>query len=173
MIRSLGCVLILASCGLCCVKLHLQMVDTYRDWCLFQGILLEIRRNNRQACVIMAQLLKEAARCMPAESEVTEATLQFVLHLSGQCGTMDQIWEEYVEAMQTRLRMPPALLIQTKRLGSVISHKDSETIERYLDEILGLLTEEIKMRSKTMKTRDMVRSSLCAMTGIMTILLLI
>ena len=173
MIRLTGCMLVLFSCVLFSLKLHLQLEEKFREWCLFQGVLLEIRRNNKQACVVMADLMKEALKSMPKGSMVAEATGICFNRLMERRMPMEWIWEQYIEMIHQHLHLPTALLIQTKRLGRVISHKDSETIERYLEGVLDLLAGEIKMHSKNMKTKDMVRSSLCAMTGIMTILLLI
>lgn len=173
MIRVTGCMLVLLSCGLGCLKLHIQLEDNFREWCLFQGVLMEIRRNNNQACVVMAALMKDALKSMPQDSVVAKATVICEKRLTERCMPMEWIWEQYIDMIQRKVHLPTALLIQVKRLGSVLSHKDSETIEHYLGGVLGLLSDEIEERSKNMKTRDVVRSSLCAMTGIMTILLLI
>lgn len=173
MSRILGCVLVLLSCGLFSIKLHFQLLEGFQEWCLFQSVLLEIRRNNKLACVVMADLLKETVNSMPPDSIVAEATRTCITSLKEQKMSMEWIWEQYMDRIQMRLHLPAALLIQVKRLGRVISHKDSETIDRYLEGICNLLTEEIEARSKSLRTKDMVRSSLCAMTGIMTILLLI
>lgn len=173
MIRFLGGVLILFACGLLCFKLHLQLVDGFHECCLFQGILLEIRRNNKLACVVMADLMQESLKSMPHNSAVAEATRMCVQRLREQKMPMEWIWEQYVGSIQRHLHLPVTILIQIKRLGRVISHKDSETIERYLEGVYSLLTEEIQIRSKNLKKKDLVNSTLCAMAGIMTILLLI